>query len=42
MTYNFGPKVAGLNAQNRRCGLEPIETSISGANHAVLDAQKDR
>ena len=29
-------------AQNHRWGLEPIETSYSGANHAVLYAQNDR
>ena len=41
-TGNFGPKVAVLIAQNHRSGLEPIETSISGSNHAVLHAQNDR
>ena len=34
-TCNFGPKVAVLNAQNHRRGLEPIKTSNSVANHAV-------
>ena len=41
-TCNSGPKVAPLNAQNRRSGLGPIETSNSGANHDVLQAQNDR
>ena len=31
-----------MQAQNRRSGLGPIETSITGANHAVLHAQNDR
>ena len=31
-----------MNAQNHRWGLEPIETSDSGANHADLHAQNDR
>ena len=38
----FLAKVALLNAQNRRLGLGPAETSISGANHDVLHAQSDR
>ena len=28
--------------KNRRCVLGPIETSISGANHVVLQAQNHR
>ena len=28
--------------KNHRWGLEPIETSNSGANHADLNAQNDR
>ena len=34
--------VAVLNAQNHRWGLEPIETSYSGANHDDLHVQNDR
>ena len=30
-----------MHAQNDRWGLGPIETSYSGANHAVLQAQND-
>ena len=41
-TGNFGLKVAVLNAQNHRWGLEQIETSNSGTNYAVLCAQNDR
>ena len=40
--FYSGPKVAVLNAQNRRSGLGPIETSFSGAKHAVLHAQSNR
>ena len=31
---------AVLHAQNDRCGLGPIETSISGHNVAVVNSQK--
>ena len=39
---NSDARHAMMNAQNHRRGLEPIETSISGANHAVLYVQNDR
>ena len=39
---NFVPSIAVLDAQNHRSGLEPIETSYLGANHAVMYAQNDR
>ena len=39
---NSGHNVAVVNARNHRCGLGPMETSISGTNHAVLHAQNDR
>ena len=41
-TCNLGPKVSVLNEQHHSWGLEPIETSISGANHAVVHAQNER
>ena len=31
-----------LHAQSDKCGLGPIETINSGANHDVLHAQYDR
>ena len=31
-----------MHAQNERCRLGTMETSNSGANHAVLHAQNDR
>ena len=40
-TFEICTKVC-FACKNRRCGLGPIETSNSGANHAVLHAQKDR
>ena len=30
-----------MGSQNHRWGLEPIETSNSGTNHAVLHAHND-
>ena len=42
MTINSGHNVAVVNAQNHRCGLGPIETSNSDANHDVLHALNDR
>ena len=41
-TCNVGPKASVLNAQNCIWVLEPIETSNSDDNHAVLHAQNDR
>ena len=35
-------KVAVLHAKTTDEGYGPIETNISGANHAVLHAQNDR
>ena len=31
-----------LHSQSDSCGLGPMETRISGANHAVLYSQNDR
>ena len=41
-TSNFDDNHVDLYAQNARCGLGPMKTSISGANHAVLHAQNYR
>ena len=38
----FGSKSRCFVCKNHRWGLGPIETSNSGANHAVLHAQNDR
>ena len=38
----FGSKSRRFECKSHRWGLEPIETSYSGANHDVLHAQKDR
>ena len=38
-TCNSAPKVAVLHANTADKGWDTIETSISGANHAVLHAQ---
>ena len=40
-TCNSAPKLAVLHAKTTDKGLGPIETSYSGANHAVLPAQND-
>ena len=37
-----GTTHAVLHAQNDRCGLGPIETSISGHNVAVVNLQNNR
>ena len=41
-TINSGHNVAVVNEQNHRRGLGPIETSISDAKGAVLNAQNHR
>ena len=42
MDLLFGPISRYFAYKNHRWGLEPIETSDSGANHTVLHAQNDR
>ena len=41
-TSNSRANHAVLHAQNDRCGLGHIETSISGHNFAVVNSQNNR